>query len=25
MFGMYGEVEEPGIVRVGDPVEVLYA
>lgn len=23
MFGMYGEVEEPGIVRVGDPVEVV--
>jgi MOSC domain-containing protein len=25
MFGMYGDVEEPGIVRVGDPVEVLSA
>jgi uncharacterized protein YcbX len=25
MFGMYGEVEEPGIVRVGDPIEVLSA
>jgi len=23
MFGMYGEVEEPGIVRVGDRVDVL--
>jgi hypothetical protein len=25
MFGMYGEVQEPGIVRVGDPIEVLSA
>ena len=25
MFGMYGDVKEPGIVRVGDPVEVLPA
>jgi uncharacterized protein YcbX len=24
-FGVYGEVEEPGIIRVGDPVEVLTA
>jgi uncharacterized protein len=23
MFGMYGEVEEAGVVRVGDPVKVL--
>jgi uncharacterized protein len=23
MFGMYGEVEEPGVVRVGDPVEPI--
>jgi uncharacterized protein YcbX len=23
MFGMYGDVEEPGIVRIGDPVEPI--
>jgi uncharacterized protein YcbX len=23
MFGMYGDVEEPGLVRVGDPVEPI--
>jgi uncharacterized protein YcbX len=23
MFGMYGDVEEPGVVRVGDPVEPI--
>jgi uncharacterized protein YcbX len=24
-FGVYGEVEQPGVIRVGDPVEVLTA
>jgi hypothetical protein len=23
VFGVYGEVEEPGLVRVGDPAELL--
>jgi len=23
LLGVYGDVEQPGVIRVGDPVEVL--